>query len=113
MATEVASQDPSVVSRFFANRLDFDPYVPILAGADLIGGRVCTIAGSKSQLLFYRLGDRKLSLYVMNQPVDAVSQCRQVGQHHVCGRRHGPLSLVLVGDESDSALEELLKRAAL
>lgn len=113
MPAEVASQDPSVVSRFFADRIEFEPIVPTLTGARLIGGRVCTIEGRKSQLLFYQIDDRKLSLYVLNQPSDEVPECRDVGQHHVCGHRRNRLSLMLVGDVPDSKLEELLDTAAL
>jgi len=112
MPAEVASQDPSKVRRFFAGQVPFEPLVPALDGARLIGGRVCKIDGRKTQLLFYELKDRKLSLYVSDRPT-ASQGCHKARGHHVCGRGRGHLSLMLVGDAPQNKLWALLDDATL
>jgi len=112
MPAEVASDDESEVLRFFAGKVDFEPRVPQLQGTRLIGGRACRIEGQMVQLLFYERGGRKLSLYVSDGSMQ-LDGCRGRGGHHVCGHRRGNLSLMLVGDASDTELRTLLDSATM
>jgi anti-sigma factor RsiW len=111
MPAEVASQDPFEVRRLFAGQIPFEPVVPAMAGARLLGGRVCKIDGRKTQLLFYALGDRALSLYVSDRPL-ADRDCHSARGHRVCGHRRGRLSLMLVGDAPEGELSALLDNAS-
>jgi anti-sigma factor RsiW len=111
MPAEVASADRDEIRRFFRDQVPFEPVVPVLKSAHLLGGRVCNIAGRKTQLLFYARKDHKFSLYVSDQPLTAHT-CDSAKDHHVCGYRHGHLSLTLVGDASQEELLTLLQSAA-
>jgi anti-sigma factor RsiW len=112
MPAEVASHDPAEVRRFFAGKLPFEPVVPELGPAELLGGRVCKIDGRKVALLFYQLEHHKLSLYVSDRPAES-SGCQSARQHNVCTHGRGALSLMLVGAASDRELQALLESAAL
>ena len=110
MPAEVASADPEAVRRFFAGALAFEPAVPALPTAQLLGGRLCSIDGRKVQLLFYEQGSRRLSLYVSDGPAMA-GECRGDGPHHVCSRESDGLTLTLVGDASADEIRSLLASA--
>lgn len=111
MPAEMASADRDEIRRFFRDQVPFEPVVPVLKSAHLLGGRVCNIAGRKTQLLFYARKDHKFSLYVSDQPLAAYT-CDSAKGHHVCGYRHGHLSLTLVGDAPQEELLTLLQSAA-
>ena len=64
-AAEVRSSEPPAVERWFATRLDFSVRVPVLAGADLEGGRLCFIDGRRVALLFYRRDDKRISVFAL------------------------------------------------
>ncbi|MGH9161032.1 MAG: anti-sigma factor family protein [Vicinamibacteraceae bacterium] len=115
---EVASQDPHEVIQFFAGHVPFRPIAPVLPGARLVGGRLCSIAGERGQLLFYRANaeagstEQTLSLFVSGAPFETQG-CRATRGHHVCGRTVGRLKLVLVGKLPEARLSRLLEKAAL
>jgi anti-sigma factor RsiW len=109
---EVSSSEPDDVRRFFEGKVPFEPVVPSLDGASLIGGRLCRIRGYYEQLLFYEREGRKLSLYVSNRP-DTAPGCEGRGGYHVCGHRRDGLSLMLVGDAPKGELRTLLDGARL
>jgi len=111
MPAEVASGDPSEVRRFFRGKVPFDPVVPRLEGAALLGGRLCRIRGDYEQLLFYERDGTKLSLYVTSQ--QRPSSCEGSRGYHLCGHRRGGLSWSLVGDASPNDLRALLESARL
>ena len=110
MPAEVASADPETVRRFFAGALAFEPAVPTLPVAQLLGGRLCNIDGRKVQLLFYEQGSRRLSLYVSDGPALA-GECGGDGPHHVCSRDAEGLTLTLVGDAPADEIRSLLANA--
>jgi len=112
MPAEVASNTPDDVQRFFEGKVPFEPVVPSLEGANLLGGRLCRIRGYYEQLLFYELGGRKLSLYISNRP-GTPAGCRGNHGYRVCGHRRGALSLMLVGDAAEGELKKLLDDARL
>jgi len=111
MPAEVASEDPHEVRRFFDGKVPFDPVVPRLPGARLLGGRLCRIHGEREQLLFYERGGTKLSLYVSSR--QRPTTCAGKSGYHVCGHEHGGLSWMLVGDAPEGDLRTLLSRASL
>lgn len=112
MPAEVVSADPAEVRRFFEAKVPFEPVVPTLGAAKLIGGRVCKIEGRKVQRLFYEINERMLSLYISDRPTK-MEKCHKDGEHCVCGERRGRLSLMLVGRASEHELRELLNGAVL
>lgn len=111
MPAEVASDDPAAVRRFFDGKVPFDPVVPRLQGASLLGGRLCRIRGDYEQLLFYERGGTKLSLYVTSQARPA--SCEGSRGYHLCGHRQGGLTWTLVGDAPPDDLRALLEGARL
>ncbi len=112
MPAEVASQNPDEVRHFFLERVSFPPVAPLLPGAKLMGGRLCRINGAHSQLLFYQVRGRTLSLFVSPTPL-GTEQCEATRGNYVCGRRIGNLALTLVGDLPADTLRQLLANAAM
>ncbi|MFB6262447.1 MAG: anti-sigma factor [Bradymonadaceae bacterium] len=107
---DVASDDPKAVASFFAPKVSFDPVVPRFSGAELLGGRDCTLDGDRVQLLFYRADGRVLSLFVSDD-LRAPETCRRFDGQTVCVREHGPLRLMMVGSESPDRLRRRLASA--
>ncbi len=107
MPAEVTTSDPQQVVRFFSGRVPFPPVAPNLRGSRLIGGRLCKLGGKRAELLFYRSGDRTLSLYAFGGDMD-MGGCREARGHWVCGRQLGDLTLLLVGQASGDELRRLL-----
>jgi anti-sigma factor RsiW len=64
---DVASDDPTRVRAWLAQRVDFAP-PPVARGStqiELIGGRLCLFAGRRVASYMYRVQGRLLSIYVM------------------------------------------------
>lgn len=95
---DVSSNDPATVQRFFAPKVSFQPVAPEVEGAELVGGRDCTLKGDRVQLLFYRVEDRILSLFVSDD-LEAPATCRRREDHTVCVDDRGHLRLMMVGQE--------------
>ncbi|MBI1872409.1 MAG: zf-HC2 domain-containing protein [Acidobacteria bacterium] len=112
MPAEVTSQNPDDVRRFFAERVPFRPVAPVLPGARLLGGRLCRINGTRSQLLFYETHGQTLSLFISPAPLDTEG-CEAARGNHICGRMVGRLALMLVGNLPSETLQQLLADAAL
>lgn len=112
MPAEIASGNRLDVAAFFRTKVPFDPVVPRLGPASLVGGRVCKVEGRKVQLLFYELDGRHLSLYVSDRPA-AMKSCHDDGEHSVCQRQLAGLSLILVGKGQESEMSRLLDEATL
>jgi len=111
MPAEVTTDDPAEAVRFFSDRVPFEPVVPRLEGAGLIGGRLCKIHGRRVQLLFYRERRREtISLFVSDQDLGGAG-CRESRGLHVCGRRAGSLALLAVGRAPAKELSRLLDSA--
>lgn len=109
---EVVSHEPETVRSFFLDRVDFDPVVPSLPDARLLGGRSCTIRGQRVQLLFYEHEQQALSLFVFGNRVHADGcqshQGQQVCCHHVGGR-----TLMIVGPLPRGELDRIVQQAVL
>jgi anti-sigma factor RsiW len=108
---EVTSSDATVVENWFAGRLDFAVKLPRLAGATLVGGRLCSVAGRRVALVFYDHLGHRLSLFVMDaarergphacdQDVKGFTVCRQTV--------HG-VEYAVVADLPPGEVEPLLK----
>jgi anti-sigma factor RsiW len=111
---EVASNDPREIVRFFSGKIPFEPVVPDLPSAQLVGGRLCTVAGRRVELLFYTHGasGQDFSLFVCDQAVPDTA-CRNYRGHRVCSRRFGRLTVLAVGDIPEPTLEQILRDAKL
>ena len=107
---EIASNDPDAVARFFTTRVTFPPIVPRLAGSRLKGGRLCLLAGTRSELLFYEMNGETVSLFVGNRGL-AAPGCEASHGLQVCERRVGDVSLMLVGAQPPERLARLLAEA--
>jgi anti-sigma factor RsiW len=111
---EVASNDPREVARFFSGKTAFAPVVPTLPSANLLGGRLCTVAGRRVELLFYTHGASRqnFSIFVCDHAIGDLG-CQEHRGHHICGRRLGNLTILAVGEIPGHALEEILREATL
>lgn len=109
---EIASSDREAIARFFADHLPFPVAVPAIPGAEILGARLCKIEGRRVELLFYRREDRTLSLFVTDSPI-AGGECWAARGHHVCGRRQGGITMLLVGQLPAAELRRLLEESAL
>jgi anti-sigma factor RsiW len=66
-SVDVATDDPTRVRAWLAQRVDFPP-PPVARGStgiELIGGRLCLFAGRRVASYMYRVHGRLLSIYVM------------------------------------------------
>ncbi|MBI3491690.1 MAG: zf-HC2 domain-containing protein [Acidobacteria bacterium] len=113
MPAEVASDSPVVVSRFFLERVPFQPLAPLMPEARLLGGRLCRLNGERSQLLFYAAEGQTLSLFISRAGSFEAARCDAVRDYYVCGRRSGELTLMLVGALPAETLQRLLSKAVL
>jgi anti-sigma factor RsiW len=107
---QVAAADPDVLQQWFADRLPFAPEFPALSGAQLLGGRLCTLRGNHLALAFVDKGGEVLSIFVGDAETltpDASEawaaatgsrRCREaMNGYRVCYDRHGRLVTAVVG----------------
>ncbi|MFB6352444.1 MAG: anti-sigma factor [Bradymonadaceae bacterium] len=109
---DVTGNDPEAIVGFFRDKVAFEPVVPTVPGAELVGGRLCKLAGEHVQLLFYRHEGWVLSLFVADQ-LSAPEMCRSSSDHAVCIRQKGSLRLMLVGQAARKQMRTLLKRTEI
>jgi anti-sigma factor RsiW len=111
---EVASSDPSEVLRFFSGKTPFAPVVPAIPVAQLVGGRLCNVAGRRVELLFYTHGESRqnVALFVCDHAVGAAG-CREYRGRPVCSRRFGNLTILAIGEVPGHILEQILREATL
>jgi anti-sigma factor RsiW len=111
---EVASNDPREVIRFFSGKTPFEPVVPAVPAARLVGGRLCNVAGRRVELLFYTHGENRQSvaLFVCDHAV-ADMRCREYRGHPVCSRRFGNLTILATGQVPGHILERILRETTL
>ncbi len=111
---EVASSDPREVVRFFSGKTPFEPVVPAVPASQLVGGRLCNVAGRRVELLFYTHGESRQSvaLFVCDHAVGDAG-CREYRGHPVCSRRFGNLTILAIGEVPGDTLEKILREATL
>ncbi len=107
---DVAGQDRDEIVRYFEGKVGFAPVVPEVPGVELVGGRLCKLAGHHVELLLYRHDGQILSLFV-SDALEVPATCRQSSGHGVCVRRDGELSYLLVGRLPSVKLRRLLEGA--
>jgi len=117
---EFTSSDPGAVARWFSEKVDFAVAAPAIPGADLLGGRLCTLADRRATLWLYSRGDRRLSLFQMaaqGLPLGSMRVMRAERGRFRCGHRKGVSVLawverdVLFALVSDLPEEEMLRLA--
>jgi anti-sigma factor RsiW len=111
---EVASNDPREVIRFFSGKTPFEPVVPAVPTARLVGGRLCNVAGRRVELLFYTHGESRQSvaLFVCDHAVGGTG-CREYRGRPICSRRFGNLTILAIGEVPGHTLERILREATL
>lgn len=97
---EVASADPATVAAHFRDKVPFEPQVPTIEGASLLGGRLCSIDDERVQLLFYARGDAVTSVFVSGQKRwDA--GCEDVDGHRVCYAPGASTTAIGIGPDAE------------
>ncbi len=89
---EFPSDDPGVVAKWFAGAVDFAVQPPAVQGAELLGGRLCTLADRRAALWLYRRGERRLSLFEMpaqGLSLESMGTMRTDGGRYRCGHHKG------------------------
>lgn len=111
---EVTSTDPREILAFFSGKTPFVPVVPAVPSAQLVGARLCKVAGRRAELLFYthRASGQNLSIFVCDRAVGDAG-CHEHRGHHVCSRRSGNLTFLAIGEIPGHTLEQLLREATL
>jgi anti-sigma factor RsiW len=64
--SQVSSSDPNALESWFREKMGFGVRVPVLGSTELLGGRLCFLRERKAALVFYRKGDRTVSLFQFN-----------------------------------------------
>lgn len=121
---EFPSSDPRAVTEWFTSRVDFAARAPAISGASLLGGRLCTLAGRRAAVAFYR-GEGgeggRISLFQMAAEDVALGSLRKMqagGKDIGCAHRKGVSVLlwtergVLYALVSEIREEELVRLAA-
>jgi len=117
---EFPSKDAAAVSRWFAGRVDFAVDPMKLPGAELLGGRLCTLADRRAALWLYQSGDRRVSLFQMaaqGLPLGSFRRMTVSGRLYLCSHRKGVSVLawtsrdVLYALVSDLPEDDLLRLA--
>jgi anti-sigma factor RsiW len=106
---EVRNGDPGAVERWFADKLDFALRLPRLGDANVVGGRVCSIAGRRVALTFYDLQGRRMSLFVSDRDDEGRASCSSVRGFTVCNEPARGLAYALVTDLPAAEAERLLR----
>jgi anti-sigma factor RsiW len=106
---EVTSADPKVVEQWIAGKVDFAVDLPKLPGAQLAGGRLCSVAGRRALLAFYDMGPHRMSLFAMATEPHPGPRCREgVQGFTVCRRSARGVDYTIVSDLPASQVSPLL-----
>ena len=93
--------------RFFAGATRFDPTVPRLTGAEVLGARLCHLDGETAELIFYRHNGRNISLFVTAVP-PRTAACTKHRGLTVCREERNGLGIYAVSDLPETSLRRLL-----
>jgi anti-sigma factor RsiW len=107
---EVSESDPQALERWFASRLPFDPQLPEIPGAHVVGGRLCTLRGNRLALAFFDKEGESLSIFVGDasgltpdadrawSAADREDRCSEaLSGYRVCYDRRGRVVTAVVG----------------
>jgi anti-sigma factor RsiW len=78
-AVEEATTDPAALSQWFNGRLDFVAQIPLLAGFELAGGRLCYLFDRRLALAFYQKPDQWVSLFISRGEGIDLSAMEKIG----------------------------------
>jgi anti-sigma factor RsiW len=112
---DAVSDDPKVLERAFAGKIDFGFRIPVLPAARLVGARLCHIGGREVPLASYERDGRRISLFASrgggnNRQAD----CQEgVSGFTVCRRRTDGVDYTLVSDYPQAEAKSILMAAAL
>ncbi len=104
---QVVTDSPVGIERFFTGATRFNPTVPRLTDAELLGARVCHLDGETAELIFYRHRGRNVSVFVTASPPRA-SACTRSRGLTVCREERKGLGIYAVSDLSETSLRRLL-----
>ena len=104
---QVVTNSPPAIERFFAGATRFEPTVPRLTGAELLGARLCHLDGESVELIFYRCDGRNVSLFVGGAP-PRTRACTKNRGLTVCREERNGLGIYAVSDLPESVVRGLL-----
>ncbi len=117
-AIQVATDDPQQIAQAFADQFGFRLELPVLPGANLLGGRLCWLHGQKAVLTFYQTSSGRFSLFVLDKEAFAETgrrgaKCTSTGGYEICLVWRAPEVLAMVADkqQAESVMPELKKLA--
>jgi anti-sigma factor RsiW len=87
---ELSSSDPAAVGAWLEEKLGYPVSVPELAGARLLGARLCHLGGSRTAALMYTSGETPLTVFVPPPGSGAARAARALAGRDV-GCTKGPL----------------------
>lgn len=91
-AVEFSSDDAATVARWFTGRVDFAVMPHRLQGADLLGGRLCTLADRRAALWIFQRGTTRVSLFQLpaqDLRLGSLHPMSAEGRSYLCGHRKG------------------------
>jgi anti-sigma factor RsiW len=114
--SHIVSGDPAEIARWLAGQLHFAMYVPVLAGAELRGARLCVLDGRRGAVVEYDVDGVAVSYFVVPhraEPADDASpgrfdRTRRAGYQVVSWREPGLLH-AMVGNLPESRLTGFAK----
>ncbi len=103
----VVTDSPAAIEQFFAGATRFDPTVPRLNGAEVLGARLCHLDDETAELIFYRHEGRNISLFVTAVP-PRTAACTKHRGLTVCREERNGLGIYAVSDLPEASLRRLL-----
>ncbi len=104
---QVVTDSPASIERFFTGATRFNPTVPRLTDAELLGARICHLDGETAELIFYRHHGRNISIFVTAAPPRARACTKNRGLT-VCREERNGLGIYAVSDLPEPSLRRLL-----
>ncbi len=107
IAPQVVTDSPVSIEQFFTGATRFNPTVPRLKDAELLGARLCHLDGETAELIFYRHHGRNVSVFVTAARPRAPACTKNRGLT-VCREERNGLGIYAVSDLPEPSLRRLL-----
>lgn len=104
---QLISSNPGEITRFFEGAVPFEPVVPAIRSARLVGARICSVQGRKAELLFYQRDGEPVSLFVSDL-APLRPGCRERATMNVCASR----GIAVVANLPVPTLRQILSEAS-